>query len=94
MKEEGQPLRRLMKDETQGNLDNMPYHLQDTSSAGELMTERIEQLDEMITEFDDIDWEIELDRADYESDEEYEGAVDDKRQEIVDVIQAISYNGG
>lgn len=44
-------------DECQNSLDNMPYHLQDASSSGELLQERIDGLEGWMAEINGIDWE-------------------------------------
>lgn len=44
-----------LKDECQSSLDNMPESLQENSSSGQLLTERIEALDNAISEIDGID---------------------------------------
>ena len=44
-----------LRDECQDSLDNMPEHLQDTSDSGILLTERVEGLDEWISELESID---------------------------------------
>lgn len=46
---------RNLRDETQSSLDNMPYHLQETSDSGILMQERVDNVDAMIDELDGID---------------------------------------
>jgi len=43
--------------ELQERLDNMPEHLQETSTAGELLTERIEECETLAQELNDIDIE-------------------------------------
>lgn len=47
-----------LKDETQGSLDNMPGSLQ-SSPTGELLQERIDSLDNAISEFNSIDLQYE-----------------------------------
>lgn len=47
-----------LKDETQGSLDNMPESLQ-SSPTGELLQERIDSLENAISEFDSIDFQYE-----------------------------------
>lgn len=43
-------------DECQDSLDNMPEHLQDSSSSGQRLTERIDGLTDWISEIESIDW--------------------------------------
>lgn len=44
-----------LRDECQERLDNMPEELQETSSSGMLLQERVEALDGAISEFESID---------------------------------------
>lgn len=69
-----------LRDECQDSLDNMPEHLQDTSSSGELLTERIEALEEWANELEGIDLEIDEDL----SKKEKEARIN----EIVDELEA------
>lgn len=58
-----------LKDETQSSLDNMPEHLQESSSSGELLTARVEALENTISEYESIDLDYdELEDADVEND--------------------------
>jgi len=59
-------------DETQENLDNMPEHLQESSSSGETLTERIENLENWISEIESIDLSVEEDLSDDEKEERLE----------------------
>jgi predicted RNase H-like nuclease (RuvC/YqgF family) len=71
-----------LKDECQNSLDNMPESLQ-SSPTGELLQERIDALDNAISEFDNID-------TDYEDpdDEELKGELDeDATQEDIDNLR-------
>jgi hypothetical protein len=96
----------------------MPDHLQESSSSGELLTNRIEALDSFIDELDGINTDLGADedsiRADVEEenpkddgedeeaykariDELFETALeeetDEKKQEIIEEIQNVSYGG-
>lgn len=64
-----------LKDECESNLDNMPEHLKETSSSGELLTQRIEGLEQAIDELDSFD-------CDYEEPDENE-----LRQEAIEELQ-------
>jgi len=46
-----------LRDQCQESLDNMPEHLQDTSETGQILTERIDNLDNFANEIDGIDFE-------------------------------------
>ena len=69
-----------LRDECQESLDNMPYHLQDTSDAGILLTERIEGLDDWSSQIRDIDCDT---REEDEPDEDF-------LSRIVEEIQSLS----
>lgn len=43
-------------DECQDSLDNMPDELQESGPAGELLRERIDELEDWISEIEGIDW--------------------------------------
>lgn len=83
-----------LKEECEGSLGNMPEALQETSSSGELLRERIDSLDNAISELDGIDCDDfeEIDEADlreeaiealglipHEEDDEFGGG-DDKEE--------------
>ncbi len=68
-------------DECQESLDAMPEQLQDTSVAGETLTERIENMETYINELEAIDTEFEDDL----SDEEREARL----EEIVEEISSV-----
>lgn len=46
-----------LAEECEASLDNMPEHLQETSWSGELLQERIDNLNDWIGEIQGIDWE-------------------------------------
>lgn len=46
-----------MRDECQEKLDNMPEQLQESSSSGQLLQERVENLEEMISELENFEAE-------------------------------------
>lgn len=83
-----------LRDETQDKLDNMPDSLRD-SPNGELLQERIDNLDNAISELSDIDDSLdnEPDREDYDDDESYEEdlaeQVHDKISDIADKINEV-----
>ncbi|KKN02397.1 hypothetical protein LCGC14_1118200 [marine sediment metagenome] len=55
---------RNLQDEAQEKLDNMPEQLQDSSSSGQMLQERVDELDNMISELEDLDCEEERDKED------------------------------
>ena len=59
-----------IKDNCQDSLDNMPEGLQE-GDTGQLLQERIDQLDDVISELEDIDYEVILEEVN--SDTEGEG---------------------
>jgi hypothetical protein len=67
-----------LRDECKESLSNMPEHLQQDSSSGELLQERIDNLEEWAGEFENFDTE--------NGDQEFEGM----REEI----EGICYQGG
>ncbi len=44
-----------LRDEAQESLDNMPEHLQDSSSSGEMLTERIDAMEEWANSLESVD---------------------------------------
>lgn len=87
-------------DETQSSLDNMPEHLQESSSSGELLHERIENLESWLSELENIEAGIdeeeianevkgdneELDETELQ--ELIQETIDERKTEIIDEIQA------
>ena len=71
-----------LRDETQERLDNMPESLQE-SDSGQLLQERIDECDNLISEFESIDTSFDYDEDDLE--DEKQQAWEDKVQEIKDV---------
>lgn len=59
-----------LKDECQSHLDNMPEHLQESSSSGELLNERISALEEWISELENVDIDIDEDHLRSEAEDE------------------------
>lgn len=88
-----------LRDECQDSLDAMPEHLQETSSSGELLTERVENVEEMVSELENIDVEIDelQDEGEYDSEDDYQEAQDtftERVGEIETAINDVCYNGG
>ncbi len=50
-----------LKNQCEESLENMPEHLQDTSASGELLAERIEELESYYDELNGIDVDEEMD---------------------------------
>lgn len=89
-----------MRDECQEKLDNMPESLQ-YAPSGEILQSRIDGLEEMISEFENISVE-ELDEFEYEDngdddEEEQKEIWEAERQEVIDEaigeMQNIEYGG-
>ncbi len=77
-----------LADEQDEKRSNMPDHLQDVGS-GETLQNRSDSLHEWADEVEQAAIDLEIDRDDYESDEEFEQA----KQEAIDAITACDYNG-
>lgn len=71
-----------LKDETQGSLDNMPESLQ-SSPTGELLQERVDALDNAISEFEGID----IDYEEPDEDEIRQDIATDEDIELEEVTQ-------
>lgn len=67
-----------LKEETESSLEQMPEHLRDTSTSGELLTSRIEALDSAIDELNGLT----LDDFEEDGDQELEDWLSDKQSEI------------
>lgn len=72
-----------LREECQSSLDNMPDHLQESSSSGQMLTERIEALEEWESEIENIevDWDGDED-ASRDDNEELATALDSAIEEI------------
>lgn len=91
-------LQNLME-EVQESLDNMPEHLQETSSSGELLTERLENVQEFMDELEAVDLEIEDldDESSYATKDDFDNAVESFNERIADMegeVNDLCYNGG
>jgi predicted RNase H-like nuclease (RuvC/YqgF family) len=69
-----------LKSECEEKFGNIPEQLQE-SSAGQLLQERIDNLDDMISEIDNIDYDLDDD------------AVLDEKEAVIDDLSQISYQG-
>jgi len=92
-----------LRDECEEKRSNMPEQLQD-SGSGEILQNRYDSIDEMISELEGIDLEVDEEgiKADTEgeekeTDEEFnekvEEAIREKKAEILGEIQGVSYSG-
>jgi hypothetical protein len=70
-----------LKDEVQGNLDNMPYQLQE-SNTGQLLQERIDELENWVSDLNGIDTSIEEGLSEEE--------LENKIEEIIEEITSTS----
>jgi len=86
----------MLRDETQESLDNMPYQLQE-GDTGQMITERIEFLEEMISTLENIDLDTEPDRGDFDEGDEgleaWEEAQSSWSQSVNEEIQEVTYEG-
>jgi len=73
-----------LRDETEEKRENMPEQLQD-APTGEILQNRVDSVEEMLSELEDIDLEIDEGLTEEEKQERYE--------EIQQAIQDIGYNG-
>lgn len=73
-----------LRDETEEKLSNMPDQLQ-YSPNGELLQGRVDSVQEMADEFEAIDTDIDESLSDEEK--------EDRKQEILEEIQGVSYSG-
>jgi uncharacterized phage infection (PIP) family protein YhgE len=67
-----------LRDECQDSLDNMPEHLQEASQSGQTLTERIEALDNWISDLEGVDLEVDEELTE----EEKESRIDDIINEL------------
>lgn len=75
-----------LRDEVEGNLQNMPDSLQQ-GPTGELLQGRVDSLQEMIDELDSLDLDVERDEG--ETDDEWEARLEG----VLDEVRGIAYNG-
>lgn len=82
-----------LRDEAEASLDSMPDNLRETSSTGELLQSRIDSLESAIDSLNDISEEqleddaedeakSNVDREDYETEEEYQDALEEYSQGV------------
>jgi len=92
LKQEFYDLAEELQTDTQDKLDNMPEQLQ-YAPTGELLQERIDQMDEMMSNLDGISNDIDtsdfpdgedLDTADYEFEDDYREAIEDMQKEWIE----------
>lgn len=80
-----------LKDQCQESLENMPESLQ-YSPVGELLQERIDELDSWYSDIDTIEVE-EIEQEDEETDEEFQERLSELIYSSVSELQGTSYNG-
>ena len=81
-----------LQSDCESSLDSIPDQLREGPS-GALLQERIDEVDNMINDLEAIDTSVDIEREDYENEEEYKQALEDRKQNIVDEISEISYSG-
>jgi chromosome segregation ATPase len=64
-----------LRDECQDSLDNMPEHLQDSSSSGELLRERVDALEQWVSELDGVDTDFDEELTEDELQDEIENLI-------------------
>lgn len=86
-----------LRDECQEHLDNMPEQLQD-SDSGQTLQERIDNLDNVIGDIDNFDYEFEseIEKEDDETDDEFLERQSEEKQQWLDdktsEIQEFDFN--
>ena len=78
-----------IKSECEEKLQNMPEHLQESSSSGQMLQERIENLDNFVSELEGIDLSNEFD-SEQVKEESLEELKKGKFEEIINEIQSCS----
>lgn len=81
----------MLRDEVQESLDNMPEQLQE-GDTGQMLQERIEQVEEMISILEDIDL-TEPERGDFTGDESYFNELQIWQDSVNDEIREVTYDG-
>jgi len=71
-----------LQSECEESLDNMPEQLQESSASGQILQERIEMLEDWVSNLESID--IDIDEEDIEA----------KVEDILDEISSTTYEGG
>lgn len=82
-----------LKSECEDSLGNMPEHLQETSTAGELLQERIDALYTAIDELESIDFNYDDSDDDEEAEEENSERFHDWAVEKLDEMMCVSFEG-
>ena len=86
-----------LADDCQESLDNMPENLQENSSSGEMLQERIDEVESMISELQNITADDKVERDDGESEEDFEKRLAEeeerKAEAVCDAFREISYGG-
>ena len=83
-----------LRDECQEKIDNMPEQLQENSSSGQLLQERVDQLEDWISTLEGIDVEIDEEsiKSDAEADlnegDNLDDLIEEKTQERFDEIES------
>jgi uncharacterized protein (DUF3084 family) len=73
-----------LRDEVDEKIQAMPEHLQETSSSGQLLQERLEKLDEIISELENIEIDTDISDIETEVKEDNEDLSEDEIKELVD----------
>lgn len=85
-----------LRDECQEKLDAMPDNLRDTSSSGELLQSRVDELDTLIDELNGLDFEVEEpddeddgsdEKGEEESDEDYDKRMAERDESRLQVAE-------
>ena len=77
-----------LRDDTQGKLDNMPQQLQD-ADTGQLLQERIDQLDQWLSDLDSVDLSTLQDLESEEKDEIKDKKAEDTSDDVEEVLTTV-----
>ena len=76
-----------LRDECQDSLDNMPEHLQESSDSGMLLQERIDALEDWISNLENIEVEVNEEEIQEQATEEIREENEDEPKDIQELIQ-------
>lgn len=81
-----------LAEETEEKRENMPENLY-YSQTGEMLEERANAVNEMADELENIDTSIDIELSEFEDEDEYNDALEERKQELLDEIKGVEYTG-